>query len=211
MKSDNGKLRSQVTPTPSLSGLLMTAGNWTWRANRCAGVGLHEAEKDFEESGGGGGGARLQIRGNVPRDARQGLSRLHVILSWPPSLSPPRQVNEFATNLREGKVELPLDDRSANLLKENKWPSLTPLPPPLWQDNRKLREDIRVLSLKNERYELEISGGGGAGQISEQLMEMMAQASSKNSNHSEVEFAGQFFSLPLSPLCRLRECCDVSC
>jgi hypothetical protein len=29
-------------------------------------------------------------------------------------------VNEFATNLREGKVELPLDDRSANLLKENK-------------------------------------------------------------------------------------------
>lgn len=97
-------------------------------------------------------------------------------------------MNEFATNLREGKLELPLDDRSAMLLKENK------LVPPLFLQTclRKLREDIKVLTLKNERYEIELSGGGGA-QISQQLVEMMAQATS--SKHSEEEFAGRIINI----------------
>lgn len=41
--------------------------------------------------------------------------------------------------------------------------------------------------MKNERYELELSGGNGT-QISEQLVEIMSQAS--NNKHSEAEFAG---------------------
>ena len=48
-------------------------------------------------------------------------------------------VNEFASNLRHGSVELPLNDRSNELLKENK----------------KLREDFSVFQIKIERYERE--------------------------------------------------------
>jgi hypothetical protein len=77
--------------------------------------------------------------------------------------------------------------------------------------HRKLREDLRVLSLKNERYELEISGGGGGGQIPQQLLEMMEQAANKN--HSEAEFAGQFLSLlsSLSVCCLRVAVCRVVC
>ena len=42
------------------------------------------------------------------------------------------KVNEFASNLRDGRVELPLDNRSAQLLK----------------DGRQLREDLRLAQLK---------------------------------------------------------------
>jgi hypothetical protein len=55
------------------------------------------------------------------------------------------QVNEFATNLREGKVDLPLNDRSAELLKENK----------------RLKDEEKAMKLRIERYEREISGSIG--------------------------------------------------
>ena len=54
------------------------------------------------------------------------------------------KVNEFANNLREGRTELPLDNRSTSLLK----------------DNRQLREDLRLAQLKINRYELELCGLG---------------------------------------------------
>jgi hypothetical protein len=57
-------------------------------------------------------------------------------------------VNEFASNLREGKVELPLNDRSAELLKEN----------------RRLRDEQKAMNLRVERYEREISGAIGPSQ-----------------------------------------------
>jgi hypothetical protein len=38
------------------------------------------------------------------------------------------KVNEFAANLRDGKVTLPLDDRSAVLMKENKYEHDSHLP-----------------------------------------------------------------------------------
>ena len=49
------------------------------------------------------------------------------------------KVNEFAVNLRDGNIELPVDDRSSSLLKENK----------------RLRDDIKSLDLKIDRYERE--------------------------------------------------------
>jgi hypothetical protein len=54
---------------------------------------------------------------------------------------------------------------------------------------------MKILSLKNERYELELSGGPG-GQISQQLIEMMSQATSNK--HSEEEFAGLMSSVSLT-------------
>ena len=45
------------------------------------------------------------------------------------------QVNEFASALRDGLIELPVDDRSAQLLKENK----------------QLKDDARVLEMKISR------------------------------------------------------------
>lgn len=57
-------------------------------------------------------------------------------------------VNEFASNLREGKIELPLNDRSAELLKEN----------------RRLRDEQKAMNLRIERYEREISGAIGPSQ-----------------------------------------------
>jgi hypothetical protein len=64
------------------------------------------------------------------------------------------QVNDFAANLREGRVELPLNDRSQALLKEN----------------RLLKADIETLRLRLERYEMElggaVGGGGGGGPVS---------------------------------------------
>lgn len=55
------------------------------------------------------------------------------------------KVNEFATSLREGNVELPLNDRSAELLAEN----------------RKLKDEIQIFSAKVERYERDIAISGG--------------------------------------------------
>jgi chromosome segregation ATPase len=52
------------------------------------------------------------------------------------------QVNDFAANLREGKLELPLNDRSQALLKEN----------------RSLKADMETLKLRLERYERELGG-----------------------------------------------------
>jgi chromosome segregation ATPase len=52
------------------------------------------------------------------------------------------QVNDFATSLREGRVELPLNDRSQVLLKEN----------------RTLKADVEALKLRIERYERELGG-----------------------------------------------------
>ena len=49
------------------------------------------------------------------------------------------KVNEFASNLRDGNVDLPLDDRSSSLLRENK----------------KLREEVQAFEMKVERYERE--------------------------------------------------------
>lgn len=57
-------------------------------------------------------------------------------------------VNEFASNIREGKVDLPLNDRSAELLKEN----------------RRLRDEQKAMNLRIERYEREISGAIGPSQ-----------------------------------------------
>lgn len=50
------------------------------------------------------------------------------------------KVNEFALRLRDGKTDLPLNDRSKELLYENK----------------RLREEIQVRSLQVERYEREL-------------------------------------------------------
>ena len=58
-------------------------------------------------------------------------------------------VNEFATNLREGKVDLPLNDRSVELLRENK----------------RLKEEEKAMKLCIERYEREISGSIGTAQM----------------------------------------------
>ena len=58
-------------------------------------------------------------------------------------------VNEFASNLREGKVDLPLTDRSVILLKEN----------------RKLKDEQKATNLRLERYERELSGIAGPGSI----------------------------------------------
>ena len=58
-------------------------------------------------------------------------------------------VNEFASNLREGKLDLPLTDRSVILLKEN----------------RKLKDEQKATSLRLERYERELSGIVGPGSI----------------------------------------------
>ena len=52
------------------------------------------------------------------------------------------QVNDFASNLRDGKVELPLNDRSRTLLGEN----------------NSLKDEIGLLRLQVERYEREIAG-----------------------------------------------------
>ena len=45
------------------------------------------------------------------------------------------QVNEFAANLRDGRLELPLDNRSSELLKKNK----------------ELEEELKVLKLTVDR------------------------------------------------------------
>jgi hypothetical protein len=74
------------------------------------------------------------------------------------------KVNEFATNLREGRVELPLDDRSAELLKENK----------------KLKEDLKLITLKAEKYERDLIAGGGSA----------AGAFSRNAAVDEAELRG---------------------
>jgi hypothetical protein len=92
------------------------------------------------------------------------------------------QVNEFATGLREGKFELPLDDRSAILLKENRSSSFVSK----FISHRKLKEDIKILTLKNERYELELSGGNG--QLPQQVLEMMSQVT--GNRHSDEEYSG---------------------
>lgn len=55
------------------------------------------------------------------------------------------KVNEFAGNLRDGKVELPVDDRSAKLLKENK----------------RLREEREELQMKIQGFERQLLGGAG--------------------------------------------------
>lgn len=52
-------------------------------------------------------------------------------------------VNEFAVNLRDGKTTLPLDNRSAELLKSNKI----------------LKDNESEMKLKLEMYERQISGG----------------------------------------------------
>lgn len=57
-------------------------------------------------------------------------------------------VNEFAANLRDGKLDLPLNDRSHELLKENK----------------KLKDELNARKLTLERYELELGGSVGGGQ-----------------------------------------------
>ena len=59
-------------------------------------------------------------------------------------------VNEFASNLREGKLDLPLSDRSVILLKEN----------------RKLKDEQKAMNLRLERYERELSGMVGPGSLS---------------------------------------------
>ncbi|CAM9286438.1 unnamed protein product, partial [Ectocarpus fasciculatus] len=55
------------------------------------------------------------------------------------------KVNEFASSLREGKVDLPLDNRSAELLA----------------DNRKLKDELKIMSLKNEKFERDFAISGG--------------------------------------------------
>jgi hypothetical protein len=57
------------------------------------------------------------------------------------------KINEFAMNLKEGNVELPLNDQSIILLKELKL----------------LKDDKKIMILKLERYEREISGSFGTG------------------------------------------------
>lgn len=72
------------------------------------------------------------------------------------------KVNEFAANLRDGRIELPVDNRSSELLKEN----------------RKLREDMKVLEMTVKRYELELCGTGSS-QVQQQLAEAMTGSGSK--------------------------------
>ncbi len=52
------------------------------------------------------------------------------------------QVNDFAANLRDGKIELPLDDQSRALQKET----------------RALKEELAAIHLKLQRYERELGG-----------------------------------------------------
>ena len=60
-------------------------------------------------------------------------------------------VNEFASNLREGKLDLPLNDRSVELLKEN----------------RRLKDEQKAMNLRLERYERELSGSVGLTQATD--------------------------------------------
>jgi hypothetical protein len=55
------------------------------------------------------------------------------------------KINEFAMNLKKGSLELPLNDQSIILLKELKL----------------LKDDKKIMMLKLERYEREISGSFG--------------------------------------------------
>lgn len=57
------------------------------------------------------------------------------------------KVNEFAASLRDGKLELPINDRSRELLEENK----------------KLREKNQSLQLLVERFEREVGGVSSSG------------------------------------------------
>jgi hypothetical protein len=52
------------------------------------------------------------------------------------------RVNDFASNIRDGKVELPLDDRSRALSKTI----------------AELKDKNQLLELKLQRYEMEIGG-----------------------------------------------------
>jgi len=81
------------------------------------------------------------------------------------------KVNEFAASLRDGKIELPLDDRSKELLDEN----------------RDLRHECKVLKLTVERYENELRGGT-SGELQQQLAEVMA--SSAGNKRAEQEIFG---------------------
>jgi len=73
------------------------------------------------------------------------------------------KVNEFAAGLREGKIELPVDDRSAKLLKENK----------------RLREEREGLQMQLQGYERQLLGGGA-----------MPAAAGPRSAASEAEMLG---------------------
>jgi hypothetical protein len=57
------------------------------------------------------------------------------------------KINEFAMNLKDGNVDLPLNDQSIILLKELKL----------------LKDEKKIMILKLERYEREISGSFGTG------------------------------------------------
>lgn len=55
------------------------------------------------------------------------------------------KVNEFAISLRDGKLDLPLNDRSAELLAEN----------------RKLKDEAKIMTLKLEKYERDFASSRG--------------------------------------------------
>ena len=81
------------------------------------------------------------------------------------------RVNEFANNLKDGIVELPITDRSSELLKENRY----------------LRDEIKTLNIKIEGFERELGvtvGGGSSQRQQQQLMELIQSAGILNANQS---------------------------
>lgn len=84
------------------------------------------------------------------------------------------KVNEFASNLRDGRIELPLDNRSSQLLK----------------DNRQLREDLRLAQLKINRYELELCGLGDDQPAQHGGHGLAALQGSVQNEQSEAELQG---------------------
>lgn len=81
------------------------------------------------------------------------------------------QVNEFASNLREGKLTLPVDNRTHDLLK----------------DNRKLQEDLKIQKLTLERYELELGGKAVSQSFALEYGAQQAQGGGRMSEQTEGE------------------------
>lgn len=88
------------------------------------------------------------------------------------------KVNEFAASVRDGRIELPLNDRSSELLKVN----------------RGLQDDINALKAQMLRLEREVGGSGGGGvnsqQQQQQMAELLAQAGGSMSRKAETELFG---------------------
>jgi hypothetical protein len=93
------------------------------------------------------------------------------------------KVNEFATNLKDGIIELPLNDRSTELLRET----------------RQLSDDIKMLKLQIEAFERELGtsiGGAGTQKQQQQQFELLqaglASSASNNAGLNKKQEAELF-------------------